>query len=88
MLEFLDIELITVDSKHAGTLHFLRDLFQTSVKTIANSSAQHFRIAQDTKSGPAAFLLLCLCSRFLTSYSSLTKGGVRELASVGCLVRF
>ncbi len=44
--------------KHEGTLHSSSDLLKICVKMRASSSAQVFRQAGDTPSGPGAFLLL------------------------------
>ncbi len=48
--------------KHEGTSQSSSDLLKICVKMGANWSAQVFRQAGDTPSGPGAFLLLFFCS--------------------------
>ena len=47
----------------------LREALDKSVNTVANSLAQYFNVDVETLSAPAAFLLLCCLSSFLTSCS-------------------
>ena len=61
--------------KQTGTVCRLREALNKSVNTVANSLAQYFKVDVETLSGPAAFLLLCCLSSFLTSCSWTVKGG-------------
>ncbi len=55
--------------RHEGTSHSSSDLLKTCVKMGASWSAQIFRQASDTPSGPGAFLLLFFLKTWRTSSS-------------------
>ena len=88
ILVFLGTGTMTADlsgTYQSGTLHSLNDQLKICVSTGANSAAQCLMVAEDTRSGPAAFLQFCFLSNSLTSSSSMTKGGVGGLTHPGCV---
>ncbi len=62
--------------KHEGTSHSSSDLLNICVKMGASWSAQVFRQAGDTQSGPCAFLLLFFLKTWHTSSSLICSVGV------------
>ncbi len=64
--------------KHEGTSHSSSDLLKICVKMGASWSAQVFRQAGDTPSGPGAFLLLFFLKTWCTSSSLICSVGVGE----------
>ncbi len=64
--------------KHEGTSHSSSDLLKICVKMGASWSAQVFRQAGDTPSGPDAFLLLFFLKTWHTSSSFICSIGVGE----------
>ncbi len=62
--------------KHEGTSHSSSDLLKICVKMVASWSAQVFRQAGDTPSGPGAFLLLFFLKTWRMSSSLICSAGV------------
>ncbi len=60
-----------------------RDLLKICVKMGASWSAQDFRQAGDTQSGPGAFLLLFLLKTWRMSSSLICSAGVGERGVAG-----
>lgn len=48
----------------------------SKVRIRARPATHHFRVEAEIKSGPAAFLLFCLCWSFLTSYLVIKNEGI------------
>ncbi len=69
--------------KHEGTSHSSSDLLKMWVKMGASWSAQVFRQAGDTPSGPGAFLLLFFLKTWHTSSSLICSIGVGERGVAG-----
>ncbi len=67
--------------KHEGTSHSSSDLLKICVKMGASWSAQVFRQAGDTPSGPGAFLLLFFLKTWRTLSSLICSAGVGERGS-------
>ncbi len=68
--------------KHEGTSHSSSDLLKICVMMGASWSAQVFRQAGDTPSGPGAFLLLFFLKTWRMSSSlicSVGMGGLQEV---------
>ncbi len=68
--------------KHEGTSHSSSDLLKICVKMGASWSAQVFRQAGDTPSGPGAFLLLFFLKTWRTSSSLIWRAGGGGLQEV------
>ncbi len=69
--------------KHEGTSHSSSDLLKICVKMGASWSAQDFRQAGDTPSGPDAFLLLFFLKTWRTLPSLICSAGVGERGVAG-----
>ncbi len=69
--------------KHDRTLHSSSDLLKICVKMGASWSAQVFRQAGYTPSGPGAFLLLFFLKTWCTSSSFICSAGVGERGDAG-----
>ncbi len=69
--------------KHEGTSHSSSDLLKICVKMGASWSAQVFRKAGDTPSGPGAFLLFFFLKTWCTSSSNICSTGVGERGVAG-----
>ncbi len=69
--------------KHEGTSHSSSDLLKTCVKMGASWSAQVFRQAGDTPSGPGAFLLSVFLKTWRTSSSLICSADVGERGVAG-----
>ncbi len=69
--------------KHEGPSHSSSDLLKICVKMRASWSAQDFRQAGDTPSGPGAFLFLFFLKTWCTSSSLIFSAGVGEKGVAG-----
>ncbi len=69
--------------KHEGTSHSSSDLLKICVKMGVSWSAQVFRQAGDTQSGPGAFLLLFFLKTWHTPSSLICSAGVGERGVAG-----
>ncbi len=69
--------------KHEGPSHSSSDLLKICVKMGASWSAQVFRQAGDTPSGPGAFLLLFFLKTWHTSSFFICSIGVGERGVAG-----
>ncbi len=69
--------------KHEGTSHSSSDLLKIFVKMGASWSAQDFRQAGVTLSGPGSFFLFCFRKTWHTSSSLIWIAGVRKRGKAG-----
>ncbi len=69
--------------KHEGTSHSSSDLLKIFVKMGASWSAQDFRQAGVTPSGPGAFFLFCFQKTWRTSSSLIWIAGLGERGVAG-----
>ncbi len=69
--------------KHEGTSHSSSDLLKICVKMGASWSAQVFRQAGDSPSGPGVFLRLFFLKTWCTSSSLICSAGVGERGVAG-----
>ncbi len=69
--------------KHEGTSHSSSDLLKIFVKMGASWSAQDFRQAGVTLSGPGSFFLFCFRKTWHTSSSLIWIAGVRKRGVAG-----
>ena len=69
--------------KHEGTSHSSSDLLKICVKMGASWSAQDFRQAGVTQSGPGAIILFCFRKTWRTASSLICIAGVGERGVAG-----